>query len=313
MTLVNGNPDDTYTGMDVHSRAAAYCDNFNRADGPVGPDWVTGAGTYTIASNKVAATGTFSILDNVVVSSPASTTSASVILPPTTGSLIYVALRMGVNAGGQNFYTKVQDQTYLGDYRNFGFYINNGSNPGGPYGVFSTLPLPFKEGKIEVYYDSVGDRMVMDLDEYNDGSVEQTVYSGTGASAYALTGTGHGVGTYGTLVIDDFSINGGCSGPPPFSLAKSGTCPGLMTLSTTNGTASSSVAILYGNAGSFTKPSGACAGITLGISSPNLGAMLGANGSGAASLSFNTSAAFCGKTVQAVDVASCTASNTITL
>ena len=101
--------------------------------------------------------------------------------------------------------------------------------------------------------------------------------------------------------------------PPPFNLTKAGTCPGLVTLSTAGGTANTPVAIVFGNAGTFTKPSGACAGITLGISQPTLGAMLNANGSGAASVSFNTSPAYCGRTVQAVDVSNCTASNTIVL
>lgn len=101
--------------------------------------------------------------------------------------------------------------------------------------------------------------------------------------------------------------------PPPFNLTKTGTCPGSVTLATAGGTANSQVAILYGNAGSFTKPSGVCAGLTLGISSPNLGVMLNANGAGAASVTFNTSPAYCGRTVQGVDVASCTATNTIVL
>lgn len=41
--------------------------------------------------------------------------------------------------------------------------------------------------------------------------------------------------------------------------------------------------------------------------------MLSANGSGDAHLSFNAPAGACGRTVQAVDVGSCTPTNTITL
>ncbi|MDA1260720.1 MAG: hypothetical protein O3A20_08870 [Planctomycetota bacterium] len=313
MTLVNGQPDNATTTVSGSGRAAAYCDDFNRANGPLGADWATGAGTFDINGNQVDCTGTFSYTDNTVANHAASDTTISIVTGPTTGALIYTALRIGVNSGGNNFYVKLQDQLYAGSYSHYGFYLNNGSNPGGPYGIFGALALPFTQGKMTVSYDSINDRLVMDLDEFNDGTVEQTVYSGSGASAYALAGTSHGIGSYGSHVVDSFEINGGCGGGPGFTLAKSGACPGLMTLDTTNGTPSAPVAILHGLAGVFIKPSGACAGITLGIANPSLGVMLGANGSGAASVSFNAAAGFCGRTVQAVDVSSCTASNTIVL
>jgi hypothetical protein len=311
MALVNGQPDNATTTVAGSGRAAAYCDDFNRADGPIGPDWAVGAGTFDIVSNEVVCTGTFSYADSNLANCAVDSATVSVVTGPTTGALIYTALRLGV--GGTNFYVKVQDQVYAGSYSNYGFYINNGSNPGAPYGVFAALPAPFAEGKMTVSYDSINDRLVMDLDEFNDGSVEQTVYSGSGASAYNLAGTSHGVGTYGTHTFDDFEVNGGCGGPPAFTLAASGSCPGPMTLDTTNGTASGSVVILYGNAGASTKPSGVCAGTTVGIANPTVGAIIGANGSGAASLSFNAPGGACGKTVQAVDISSCTPSNTITL
>jgi hypothetical protein len=126
-----------------------------------------------------------------------------------------------------------------------------------------------------------------------------------------ITGVTTLVGSGGYSDVRGIEFTG--SGAPSFTLAKAGNCPGSVTLTTTNGTPSSAVAILYGNAGSWTKPSGTCAGLTLGIASPNLGAIIGSNGSGTASISFNSQAAWCGKTVQAVDIATCTASNTITL
>ncbi len=103
------------------------------------------------------------------------------------------------------------------------------------------------------------------------------------------------------------------AGPPPPSLTKTGTCPGPVALTAANCTAGGPVAILYGPAGSFTKPNGACAGLTLGISGPTLAAILNANGSGSAGLNFNAPPGACGVTVQAVDVATCTATNTVTL
>ncbi len=103
-----------------------------------------------------------------------------------------------------------------------------------------------------------------------------------------------------------------CGGSGP-TLAKSGSCPGPMTLNATNCTPNSPVAILYGPAGSFTKNGNPCNGLQLGISNPTLAAILGANGSGNASLSFNAPAGACGRTVQGVDIASCTPTNTLIL
>lgn len=97
------------------------------------------------------------------------------------------------------------------------------------------------------------------------------------------------------------------------SLTKTGTCPGNVRLDVAGATAGGGVAILYGVAGSFTKPTNPCAGLTLGIANPTLAAILTANGSGNATLSFNAPGAACGRTVQAVDIASCTPSNTIVL
>lgn len=98
-----------------------------------------------------------------------------------------------------------------------------------------------------------------------------------------------------------------------FSLAQSGTCPGPVTLTATGATPNGSVVILYGNAGSRTKPSGVCAGTTVGIGNPTVGAIRTANGAGTATLSFQAPAGACGKTVQAVDLQSCAVSNTILL
>jgi hypothetical protein len=103
------------------------------------------------------------------------------------------------------------------------------------------------------------------------------------------------------------------AGPTGPALAASGTCPGATSLSVSNCTPNSNVAILYGAAGAFVKPGNPCAGLALAISNPSLGAMLGTNGSGAAVLNFNAPAAACGKTVQGVDVATCTATNAVVL
>ena len=111
-----------------------------------------------------------------------------------------------------------------------------------------------------------------------------------------------------STIIDNHEFGSG--GP---SLAKSGTCPGSMTLRVTAATPGGMVVILYGPAGSFTRVGNPCNGLMLGISNPTVGATLSANGSGVASLTFNAPPGACGRTVQGVDVGSCRATNTIIL
>lgn len=101
-------------------------------------------------------------------------------------------------------------------------------------------------------------------------------------------------------------------------LTKSGVCPGPMTLTVTGATPLKKVAFFYGFPGSFTNPNPPCVGLVMNIvglpgTTPTLIAVQTANIAGVATLSGNVPAALCGRTVQAVDVASCTTSNTITL
>ena len=312
--------DMTILGGDVQPvnpvvRATADCDDFNRANGSIGGNWTPISGSYSISSNMGSGTGSLAYMTNSNTNCAASATKYSVKFGANpSGGLVYVAAMFGISGapGSNSYFVKIQNQSGTPSWNTYGFYVGNNGG-GGSYGQFGTLPLTCLEGRIDVYVGPTG-QMVMDVDEFDDGSIEQTVMSnGQASAAGGLANTGFGLGTYGTITFDNYEVNGGCGGPPAFSLTKGGSCPGATTLSTANGTASSPVAILYGNAGSFVKPSGACAGITLGISNPNLGAFLNANGAGAASVSFNASAAFCGKTVQAVDVSSCTASNTVVL
>lgn len=105
------------------------------------------------------------------------------------------------------------------------------------------------------------------------------------------------------------------SGPLGPGLAKNGACPGLTGLQVSSATPHSPVALFYGAAGSFTQsnPNRPCQGVTLGIQAPTFVGVLTANGSGMASLQFNAPAGACGITIQAVDLASCAPSNSVTL
>lgn len=96
------------------------------------------------------------------------------------------------------------------------------------------------------------------------------------------------------------------------SLSKSGTCPGIVQISLSGATAGGGVAFAFGPAGSFTLP-GACAGTVIDISSPTLAGIFTADGSGNVSASPNLPAGLCGLTLQAVDLTSCSVSNTVIL
>jgi len=97
------------------------------------------------------------------------------------------------------------------------------------------------------------------------------------------------------------------------TLTRTGTCPGLVSLTFSNCTTGQPVYFLYGQAGSFTKPSGTCAGMTLGITRPTVGAWWLANGSGGGNMNLTIPPSGCGLTVQCVDWATCTPTNTVTL
>lgn len=294
-------------------RAATDCDDFNRADGPMTGNWVQMAGQQNILSNQgYGNVGTGNQwMQSTSANCAASASKDSVVFDTNPGgNLKYAACVLGLG-GTNNYYIKVQSQSST-LYNYLGFYVGfNGG--GGSYGQFAAI-TPVAWGRMDVWYDAGTDKMVLDIDEFNDGSVDYTYTSnGPASSVGGLAGTGHGIGTYGDQKYDDWQVNGGCGGGPSFTLAKAGSCPGATTLSTSNGTAGGAVAILYGNAGSSTKPSGTCAGTTVNIANPTLGAIIVANGSGAASLSFNAPAGACGKTVQAVDISTCGVSNAVTL
>ncbi|MDA1259695.1 MAG: hypothetical protein O3A20_03650 [Planctomycetota bacterium] len=113
--------------------------------------------------------------------------------------------------------------------------------------------------------------------------------------------------------VDDLCIS--ASGPLGPTLTKNGSCPGLIGLQITNATANAPVALFYGPAGSFTQssPSRPCQGIVLGIQTPHFVGFLTTNASGQTQLQFNAPSGACGVAVQAADMTTCAASNSVTL
>lgn len=110
-----------------------------------------------------------------------------------------------------------------------------------------------------------------------------------------------------STIIDNHEYGRG--GP---TLSMTGNCPGLSTATVTGATPNSNVAIAISlNAGSFTIPGGPCGGTVLGLQQPSLVGIFGSNGAGTVTLSGNLPAGFCGRRLQAVDLASCTPTNVV--
>lgn len=309
LTLQPGAPYVGVIGSGNGTRGNAACDDFNRGNGPMSGNWSVVSGSQSIVNNHGLGSGTMAYMLSTTGNCAASAAKVSIEFLPSNGSLKYVAAMTGFPGASNGYFTKIQDQTG-GLYANIGFYQGNN---GGGYGGFWSI-TPVVSGRMDVSYDAASDSMRMDIDEFNDGSIDYTYYSLSGASGVGgLAGTGHGVGTYQDQEYDNWQINDGCGGGSSVVLTRTGTCPGATTLSVSGATPNGGVFMIYGPAGSYTRNSNPCAGLTIPISQPTLAGVLNANGSGNAGISFNAPVGLCGRTVVAVDAGSCQASNAITL
>jgi hypothetical protein len=90
-------------------------------------------------------------------------------------------------------------------------------------------------------------------------------------------------------------------------------CPGVDPVLIRDMTPGGSVAILLGAPGFSSVPAGNCAGTLLPISAPRLVGMMRANALGEISVSPTLPAGVCGKKLMAVDLTTCTITNTTTL
>ena len=96
----------------------------------------------------------------------------------------------------------------------------------------------------------------------------------------------------------------------PFLLDSTGSCPGPMDFTVIGETPGGRIAFVYGRPGTYVKPGGVCAGLELQIAGPTIGQL---SSSMAYSVA-NVPPGACGRyRIQAVDVASCQASNYLDL
>jgi len=89
-----------------------------------------------------------------------------------------------------------------------------------------------------------------------------------------------------------------------------GSCPGTIDLTIENGTPGSSVAILSAaGTGRSAIPQGVCAGIPVGLSSPQVLGIVRADGAGVIQRTLNTPPSICGSAFQVIDLQTCQVSN----
>ncbi|MHC4823045.1 MAG: hypothetical protein ACYTEP_03405 [Planctomycetota bacterium] len=233
------------SGVVAGSSSSGF-DDFNRANGPLGPDWGVGSGSYEILNNQFANVGSAngwalyngatSLYDQAVIEFD---------LEPNPSTLAYTAAIIG--AGGTEMtFTKIQGSP---TYTNVGFYVGvNGGGVSG-YGGFFTITA-VTGGRVQVYVTNGGDTMNADIDEDFDGVYEYH-YEASGLIASGIAGQlGDQVGlsAYSTASrADNFSVNG--AGPEPV-LALLDVIPGqFMTFDVSNMDVGSSAVIVLSSLG----------------------------------------------------------------
>jgi hypothetical protein len=178
---------------------AQWSDNFNRPDGPIGPDWTAVSGTWAIASNQGMHTGTG--VNTVLQHNSASlqydlsvTTLDIHKIPGNTANAFVAAL---IGLGGTNtLMVKIQAQAGTDMFSNIGIYrATNGTGWGTyPGGLpFSVLTAPFQSARMTISFPNA-DTIQCDLDTNFDGTPDQT-YQSAAVSTLSL-GTQHGIGAW---------------------------------------------------------------------------------------------------------------------
>jgi hypothetical protein len=173
--------------------AMAAKDDFNRAS--LGPKWVAVSGSQSISNDKLVGD---SLSIGYYKKSKEDTSVTSVVYLTST-DLEYGAVASGDIASGNNAFVKIQAQTGDGNFSNAGFYT--GDNVGGDFfALDSEIPSP---ATLSVSFCGTVATM-----KIKSSAPTQTYSYDYGASF----GTGGGLGTYGSVALDNYvSKPGGCA------------------------------------------------------------------------------------------------------
>jgi hypothetical protein len=169
-------------------------DAFNRAT--LGTRWVVlSGGSLSISNHEMV--GTSLSLGHYTASNRDKAASAVVVLGST--DLEYGAIALGNIAGGNNAFVKIQAQNGAGTFDHAGFYTGN--NGGGNFfALSSAVPSP---AIVDVFFCGT----VATLRITSAAGV-QTYTNDYGANTF---GAGGGLGTYGSVGLDNYvGSAGGC-------------------------------------------------------------------------------------------------------
>ncbi len=193
------------TGLLGCGLALGLGDDFNRADGPLGPDWTTVSGTWRIENMRAH-------------SSPSPSTDL-VTYNPFTGSdayvgaevyyeggprIVYEALVSAFANSANNIFVKVQDNSAGGSFnRVFFYYGNNGGGWAGMSGGPAYADVtPFTQARI--WTVMTGNSITLNIDRDMNGTPEDILTRGN--IPMGGLGQGVGLGGYNNASFDNFVV-----------------------------------------------------------------------------------------------------------
>ncbi|NLN11086.1 MAG: hypothetical protein GX178_05685 [Acidobacteria bacterium] len=188
----------------------AVLDDFNRPDGPIGPNWTVHNGACNVVSNAATCTGSGRATFN---SATGTGDQAEMDVAVFGTDLDYQALLLNYGAGANNLFIKVQLQDHHTQFDYAACYTGN-NNSGASFGLgFFALSSPFTSAHMAV--SRVGDDVTISFTNIDGGAQPPQTYVCSGAPP--REGTGIGIAGYaGVDRVDNFGGSGGtavCSNP----------------------------------------------------------------------------------------------------
>ena len=205
----------------------AILDDFNRADGPIGPAWTVHDGYCNVSNNAAVCGGMGRATFN---SAPGDGNVAEADIAVNTTNLQYTGLLLDYGVGATNLFLKVQNQNGDLMFHHAGCYYGNNVNGFG-LGFFA-LSSPFATAHFKV--TRVGNDVTLEFTNVDGGAQPPQTYVCSGAPA--AEGTGIGIlGYAGYARLDNFGLPGGQDLPDievnPASLSAE-QCPDTATTQT---------------------------------------------------------------------------------
>ena len=182
--------------LSATAASAGGSDSFNRK--ALGPSWVSTSGTLSISNHELVGTS----LGIGYYKASAKDTAASAVAILGGTDLEYAAIALGNIGGGNDAFVKIQSQNGGGTFDHAGFY--SGNNSGTDFFTLSS-PVP-SPAVMDVFF--CGTTATLRITSASGVQVYTNDYGST-------FGSGAGLGTYGSIGIDNFiGFKSGCADVP---------------------------------------------------------------------------------------------------